>query len=165
MTSERATRANRRNAEASTGPRSAEGKARSRQNALKHGLSAVDPNPEAEADIEQLASLIAGEHASNLKILQAAWAVAAAQSQLQRVKAFKFSLLRTEAVLQVSEGGREGLPHLLISSNLFQRLEALERYERRAYARRKVAARGFNELLKRAARILTQPESPSENSG
>ncbi|MGW8788689.1 hypothetical protein, partial [Heyndrickxia sporothermodurans] len=60
MTSERTTQANRRNAQASTGPRSAVGKARSGQNARKHGLSTVDPTPEMEAEIEALAVLIAG---------------------------------------------------------------------------------------------------------
>ncbi|WZO97968.1 hypothetical protein EP7_005020 [Isosphaeraceae bacterium EP7] len=47
--------ANRRNAERSTGPRTAEGKARSRQNSLIHGLSGagtVVPHAEAEAIAE-----------------------------------------------------------------------------------------------------------------
>lgn len=70
MTSERATHANRRNARASTGPRTLAGKARSGQNARKHGLSAVDPNPEAEAEIERLAVLIADEHVSDVGVLE-----------------------------------------------------------------------------------------------
>ena len=36
-------RANKENAKHSTGPRTAEGKQRSSQNALKHGLCALDP--------------------------------------------------------------------------------------------------------------------------
>jgi hypothetical protein len=52
MTSLRQVEANRRNAQKSTGPRTEEGKERSRRNALKHGLSGaglVVPEEEAEA--------------------------------------------------------------------------------------------------------------------
>ena len=42
MVSERRLKANRRNAQHSTGPRSPEGKARVRHNALKHGLLAKE---------------------------------------------------------------------------------------------------------------------------
>lgn len=147
MTSERATRANRRNAQASTGPRTVAGKARSGQNARKHGLSAVDPNPEAEAEIERLAVLIAGEHVSDAGVLEAARAVAEAQLQLQRVKAFKVALLRSGTSAQSREAEPNVRPLTEIPVQLFQQLEGLERYERRAFSRRKFAARRFNELV------------------
>lgn len=44
MTSQARLDANRRNALRSTGPRSAAGKARSAQNALKHGLASLSPD-------------------------------------------------------------------------------------------------------------------------
>lgn len=150
MTSERATHANRRNALASTGPRTVAGKARSGQNARKHGLSAIDPTPEVEAEIEALAVLIAGEHVSDASVLEAARAVAEAQFQLQRVKAFKVALLRSGTSAQGREAEPDSQPLTEMPVALFQQLKGLERYERRALSRRKFAVRRFNELVGRS---------------
>ncbi len=146
MTSERTTRANRRNAQASTGPRTAAGKARSGQNAQKHGLSAVDPSPEVKAEISALAVLIAGDHASDPVILEAAQAVAEAQIQVQRVKTFRILLLRTKDLPQGSGEEKDDLPPAEIPFEILRQLETLARYERRALSRRKFAARRFTEL-------------------
>ncbi|MHB2205597.1 hypothetical protein [Methylobacterium sp. CM6257] len=153
MTSERATQANRRNAQASTGPRSAVGNARSGQNARKHGLSAVDPSPEVEAEIEALAVLIAGGHVSSAGVLEAARAVAEAQFQLQRVKAFKVALLRSGTSAQGREAEPNGQPLTEIPVALFRQLEGLERYERRSLSRRKFAVRRFDELVRRSPNL------------
>lgn len=152
MTSERATQANRRNALASTGPRTVTGKARSGQNALKHGLSAVDPKPEVEAEIETLALLIAGQYVSDAAILEAARDIAVAQFQLQRVQAFKVSLLRSGTSAQGREAEPKGRPLTEFPLQLFQQLEGLERYERRAISRRKFATRRFDEIVTQALR-------------
>jgi hypothetical protein len=49
MTSARQKASNRRNAERSTGPRSADGKAMAAQNARRHGLTAAPPEAEVQA--------------------------------------------------------------------------------------------------------------------
>jgi hypothetical protein len=56
--------ANRRNAQSSTGPRTDDGKARIRQNALRHGLCAAIPqmSDEDPDDIQQLLSTLRDEH-------------------------------------------------------------------------------------------------------
>ena len=65
MTSPRALYANRANARASTGPRTAAGKTRSARNARRHGLSVpVLRDPALVPEIESLARRIAGENAS-----------------------------------------------------------------------------------------------------
>ena len=64
MTSARKLEANRRNAQASTGPRTAAGKARAAQNARRHGLSlAALCNPSCSGEVETLARAIAGADA------------------------------------------------------------------------------------------------------
>ena len=61
MASDRQRAANRRNAQRSTGPRSAAGKRRSRQNALRHGLSArLGGDPAHDRRVEALAEILAG---------------------------------------------------------------------------------------------------------
>jgi hypothetical protein len=68
MTSETKRAANRRNAARSTGPRSAAGKKRARQNALRHGLAiSLRQDPATWAEIERMAKLICGDGASRLE--------------------------------------------------------------------------------------------------
>ncbi|WP_406857189.1 hypothetical protein ABEG18_06040 [Alsobacter sp. KACC 23698] len=61
MTSERQIAANRRNAQKSTGPRSAAGKMRSRLNARRHGLTAVLPEPADRALLGEIERVLQAE--------------------------------------------------------------------------------------------------------
>lgn len=149
MTSERASRANRRNAQASTGPRTTVGKARSGQNARKHGLSAAGSGPLAESATEHLADLIAGASRRDAVVLEAARAVAEAQVQLQRVLALKTSLLRIGAPAPAWGVNADEREPAEISDELLRQLEKLDLYERRALSRRKFAIRQFCELVNR----------------
>ena len=87
MTSERKRQANRANAQASTGPKTANGKKRSAVNARRHGLNvSVLHDPLLAKEVEVLARRLAGPTASP-EILFYARRVAEAQIDLQRVRA------------------------------------------------------------------------------
>ncbi len=93
MTSEKRKHANRANAKASTGPKTARGKARSAQNARRHGLNlAVRTDAVLSAEAESLAREIAGERA-DVEILALARHVAAAEIDLLRARRARDHLL------------------------------------------------------------------------
>lgn len=94
MASERQIAANRRNAQNSTGPRSAAGKRRARRNAYRHGLGGADPlfGPGEEREFEAFARSIAGDHAGPLA-LSSARDVARAEFRLARIRRVKVALI------------------------------------------------------------------------
>jgi hypothetical protein len=85
--------ANRNNARASTGPRTAAGKARTARNAKKHGLNVpIMANPSLAAEAKALAQKIAGEGAND-QLQQLAARIAEAQIELLRVRRARHELL------------------------------------------------------------------------
>jgi hypothetical protein len=124
MTSEAKIAANRRNAQRSTGPRTAPAKARVRKNALRHGLAAIVVGDlDTATEVERVAAAICGPEADPSGREQAL-IVAEAQIMLKRVR-------KTRTTIMEDPPSASSLDQLL----------RLERYEHRALSRRKRAVR------------------------
>src|SRR5262249_55814750 len=86
MTSRRKVEANRANAQNSTGPSTAQGKARAAHNTRRHGLNrSVFADPVLSQQVEMMAAEIAGETADD-EIYELARRVAEAQTEVLRVR-------------------------------------------------------------------------------
>jgi hypothetical protein len=136
MTASRQQAANRDNARASTGPKTAAGSARVWCNARRHGLAArnrIAGAPAKEADA--LAHRIAGRNPSSA-VLTAARRIAEAQIDLVRARAARRHLIAPG----LSDGG------LFVLSDVTKQLRALDRYERRAISRRKQASQDLDTI-------------------
>ena len=152
--------ANRKNARRSTGPRTAASKACVCRNALRHGLGIpVTRDPEVSAEIDRLAAALAGPAPTAAAIEQARIAVEA-QFELLRVRAHRRALINFKAAefaanhpaAGMKETGEcsapascKGETHSIVTT--LSSLEALERYERRAFSRRKRAIRWLTDTF------------------
>ena len=93
MTSARKIRANRANARASSGPKTAAGKAQSAQNAFRHGFNVpIFLDPTLASDVEALAQRIVGKSA-DAHVLESARRIAEAQIDLRRVRSYRHRLI------------------------------------------------------------------------
>lgn len=144
MTSARKRFANRANARKSTGPKTAAGKARVSRNALRHGFSRrafADGrlrDAQWERAVAVLALTLAGAEAPPARLARAA-ALAAAQHDLLLVRRARRAL---EAAGYTPDD-RAQSPQQCIDPALLARITRLDRYERRALARRRRAIAAF----------------------
>jgi hypothetical protein len=93
VTSARKIRANRANARASSGPKTAAGKAQSAQNAFRHGFNVpIWLDPALASDVEALAQRIAGNGA-DASVREPARRIAEAQIDLRRVRSYRTRLI------------------------------------------------------------------------
>lgn len=94
MVSDARARVNRKNAQKSTGPKTAGGRSRSAQNALRHGLS-LPSVPAWSAEVERLARKIAGPNAG-AEMLDLARRIAEAQIDIHRARTARHRFLSTK---------------------------------------------------------------------
>jgi hypothetical protein len=148
MTSPAKAEANRRNAQRSTGPRSAAGKARTARNSYQHGLSLPISDDQSLRDVAELMDALklefdAAGHAG--LVLRAA----EGQIELQRARRLKADLLNQEA----KRSAATALPLADRVAEAFvqkvEKLTAFERYETRALSKRRGALRKLSALKSR----------------
>ena len=140
MTSEAKIAANRRNARRSTGPRTAAAKARVRRNALRHGLAASvvgDHSDETKGAL--IASAICGSETDHSQHERAS-IVVEAHNRLRRVRDVRTQLMERMTAASRTEWAPDDAAATK-PDKLLDQLLRLDRYERRAAAQWKRAAR------------------------
>jgi hypothetical protein len=144
MATDRQIAANRRNGALSRGPKTAAGKARSSRNALKHGLAIPITRDHATARkiqraARQMAPSAVGDSIRNAEI------AAEATFELARVRAVFEAVVARMSLSHASAGpgatcdtgpGKSAVPIRTLAE-----LDKLDRYERRAFSRRRRALR------------------------
>lgn len=137
MTSDRKAASNRQNAQMSTGPRSERGRLQSSRNALRHGLAtAIGSDPSSSKDIDALTLTL--ERGGRGPIFKE-FARQAAEAYVDSRRIRKLRADRFNAVV--------GNPEATLNDyvELVEVLTQFERYERRAFSRRKRALLAMSE--------------------
>ena len=148
MTTERKRRTNQHNAQRSTGPKTLAGKARSKQNAWKHGLSIpVSVQPDFADLLRALESSLEWDTASTPSAKEDLRAVLVAVLEVLRARSISAHIL--DQWIQHCDPAVAGASTSESSaSDLMQDLLRADRYERRALSRRKSAIRSFSQTIK-----------------
>ena len=135
MTTARQIAANRNNAKKATGARTVAGREVSRRNARRHGLAIdIGTDPAFHEDIEELAKVLS--HSIGMsKITECARDAASAELDLVLIRKIRAWLFETLYFAETA--APDGL------TDLNDKLAKLERYERRAFSRRKRALRAL----------------------
>jgi hypothetical protein len=152
MASEAKIAANRANAQKSTGPRSPAGKARTKYNALQHGLAIPrSADPQTSAQTEKLALALAEDYSDDPRIFDLA--LHAAEAEVEMLRAGR---AKTELVNQADRCRRD--PHsrslsqaergALAFADTVKTLAACGRYERRAFCKRRRLLRKLRAAIK-----------------
>ena len=126
MATERQIKANRANAKRSTGPKTKQGRLMSSRNALRHGLaSSVRSQLSAPVVVKDLAEVLIRPEANEIQAI-AALQTAQAHAELLRVRGAKVSLFVSLAAFAED-------------TRILRQLLALDRYERVACGKRRLA--------------------------
>jgi hypothetical protein len=148
MSTSRRIVANRANARASTGPQTSGGKARTSRNARRHGLSVpITSDPILAIEVEELARRLVGD-LEDAEIAAPARAFAEAAVDLARVKRVRLERIRHLLALRPEVENPKTQKDI---ASVVSELAKLDRYDRRARARRKLAARAFTDRFIEAA--------------
>src|SRR4051794_29071829 len=136
--------ANRRNAQKSTGPKTEEGKSKSRINALEHGLGAIHV-PLPHEDPNELPHILGGlmetYQPANAQEQMLVHNIASAYLRMQRASRFEAALINGHIVSVKRKHGKSpdpgpdddiGVILAMADENLEQAFFLLERYEKRA---------------------------------
>ena len=140
MATDRQIAANRRNGSLGRGPKTSAGKARSSRNALKHGLSIpVKRDKTLRRQIAVLARILAQSEAGN--VFGQARAAAEAELELVRARAVMEAVLTRAGIAGITAEWNGGPEQGTALIHVLPKLQKLERYERRAFSKRRRALR------------------------